>query len=107
MSDYAPNPIYEASIEAKFEQVLAASGKNRNRLTEDEIVELSKRTQDTLTPEEKRYTAEQHTYKLTKIEIGKRVIQTLNQHYLVERKDLVPCVEAYYAALDAGEVEAA
>lgn len=107
MTDFTPNPVLQASIEAKVLAAQAGSAVDPSTMTFEEFTAFVTKQSKDFTPEECRYMAEQTVYRAVQVELGKRIINTLNQHMKMDRVEIVPCIEAYFAAVDAGEVEAA
>lgn len=102
-----PNPEIEASIEAKTEAAIAAvaaTGRDPTSLTSEEMHALIKSID--LTPEEFRYSGELEIHRMVSVEIGRRIIDTLNNNNCrVHRDDIIPCLQAYFASLDAIELK--
>lgn len=102
-----PNLEIEASIEAKTEAAIAAiaaTGRDPTTLTEAEQDALAKSIE--LTPEEFRYSGELEIHRMVCIEIGRRIVDTLNNNNCrVNRGDIIPCLQAYFESLDAIELK--
>lgn len=102
-----PNLEIEASIEAKTEAAIAAiaaTGRDPTTLTEDEQDALAQSID--LTPEEFRYSGELEIHRMVCIEIGRRIVDTLNNNNCrVNRDDIIPCLQAYFESLDAIELK--
>lgn len=102
-----PNPQIEASIEAKTEAAIAAiaaTGRDPATLTPQEMDTLIKSID--LTPEEFRYSGEMEIHRMVSVEIGRRIVDTLNNNNCrVHRDDIIPCLQAYFESLDAIELK--
>lgn len=102
-----PNPEIEASIAAKTEAAivaLAATGRDVSTLTAEDLEEIAEGIE--LTPEEFRYSSEVEIHRAIRVEIGRRIIDTLNNNNCrLHRDDIIPCIEAYFASLDAIELK--
>lgn len=108
LSDFDPDPAMDAAIEAKIGAVLNAGvGQTVSGLPDDaacravlDVIEL--------TDEEREYVARQGLVTAIRVEVGRKVVETLNAGNMrIGREDLFSSLTAYFEAVDAGEVEAA
>ena len=104
MNKYSPNPEMDAAIEAKVRAAMAAAGKDPWSVSEDDLVGYYKDAG--FTDAEKRYMAEQHIYRQAQVVIGQRIYEAIEQSIKTRREEVIPCLTAYFEALDAGEVPA-
>jgi hypothetical protein len=105
---FDPDPEMNASIEAKIEAGLAQGIDLSNLDPNDAEKFVSLMDRIGVTAEEQRYMAEQSVYRMAKVVLGKKIIETLNAGKMImDRADVIPCLQAYYEALDEGEIEAA
>lgn len=103
-----PNPELEASIAAKTEEAIlaiAATGRDPTTLTNEEQDALARSIK--LTPEEFEYSGLVEVHRQIRIAAGRRIVETLNANKCrIARADLIPCIQAYFDAVDSGEIEA-
>lgn len=99
-----PRPAADAIFEAKaFE--LAAEGHDVDAMTEDELAEA---VMSRLNAEEHRIVGTATIFRMAQIEIGKRIVECLEEHIgKIHRPDIAPCVTAYLESLADEEAEAA
>ncbi|MEY9717902.1 hypothetical protein ABIA22_000392 [Sinorhizobium fredii] len=106
MTNFSPIANMDAAIEAKIEAALL-NGVNISDASADDPEKYAVLMEQVgITPEEQLYMAKRTIYRMAQIEIGKRLVQALNEHCKVPREDIVPCITAYFDALDNGEVSA-
>jgi hypothetical protein len=102
-----PNPEIEASIAAKTDAAivaLAATGRDVSALTAEDLEEIAETIE--LTPEEFRYSGELEIHRMVCVEIGRRIVDTLNNNNCrVHRDDIIPCLHAYFESLEAIELK--
>ena len=100
MTDFSPNPILDASIEAKIDAAF------KNGVNFEGIDPSEKDQYDALmlavglTAEEQRYAAEQGIYKMAQAAIGEKIFAAINSGMNIRQEDIIPCLEAYFEAGD-------
>lgn len=103
-----PNPELEASIAAKTEAAIlaiAATGRDPTTLTDEEQDALARSIE--FTSEEFEYNGQLEVLRQIRITAGRHAVETLNANKCrIARHDLIPCIQAYFDAVDAGEIEA-
>lgn len=105
------NTDIQNSIDKKVEDAFEAfaaehHGGNAGLIDEKKSLEIIKSIQ--FTEAERRHLGMQGLEIIVQVSIGQKVIETLkNNSCNVHRDDLIPCIQAYFDAVDAGEVEAA
>lgn len=104
MTDFSPNPILDASIEAKIDAAF------KNGVNFEGIDPSDKDQYDQLmaavglTAEEQRYTAEQGIYKMAQAAIGEKVFAAINAGMSISQEDIIPCLEAYFDTVDVATI---
>lgn len=104
---FDPDPQMEASIEAKIE-LAVSRGVNLTFLDPTSPASADALAAIGFTDVERRYMAGQHIFQMVQIIIGQKVVETLNANDMhVARADLIPCITAYFEAVDRGEIPTA
>lgn len=102
----ASSDSINASIEAKIERAvaeLAAQGKDPSKMTEAEIEAMVKSID--WSRDEMDVAGITRLEGIAAVVIGEKAIAIINQHMKIEPAELRKCLTAYFAALDAGELE--
>ncbi len=101
---FAPNSAMDAAIDAKIKVARLRDYDLARTEPEDPSYSLVMAAVG-LTESEIAYLARRYIFEMAQVEIGRRVMMALKKHCNVAREDLIPCVQAYFAAVDAGEAE--
>lgn len=100
MADYTPNPVMDASIEAKIDAAF------KNGIQFDGVDINDKAQYDALmsavglSAEEQRYMAEQSVFKMVQASIGEKIFVAIQTGIKVKQSDIIPCLMAYFEAGD-------